>query len=325
MTHGSLFSGIGGFDLAAEQVGWENLFHCEWNQFCRRVLDYHFPNSESYEDIKETDFRKWRGKVDVLSGGFPCQPFSTAGLRKGSTDDRYLWPEMLRAIEEIRPTWVVGENVAGLLSMVHPSEKVKMASRQNLFGESYEVYEQREQYILCEIITALEEREYSVQSFIIPAVSVGAPHRRDRIWIVAYANDARAEGARRKGENEANVSNVVTDTYRIGQCRRRSEGNGEEEDKTKWRDLFIESEGSVGKSAASNFNSPRGWSNFPSQSPVCGGDDGIPRELDSITFPRWRTESVKAYGNAIVPEVARRIFECIDQLSREEIYDDRGV
>ena len=90
-----------------------------------------------------------------------------------------------------------------------------------------------------------------------------------------------------------------------------------EEDKTKWRDLFIESEGSVGKSAASNSNSPRGWSNFPSQSPVCGGDDGLPRELDSITFPRWRTESVKAYGNAIVPEVARRIFECIDQLSED--------
>lgn len=114
MTHGSLFSGIGGFDLAAEQVGWTNLFHCEWNPFCRRVLDYHFPNSESYEDIKATDFRKWRGKVDVLSGGFPCQPFSTAGIRKGLTDDRYLWPEMLRTIEEIRPTWVVGENVVGL-------------------------------------------------------------------------------------------------------------------------------------------------------------------------------------------------------------------
>lgn len=317
MTHGSLFSGIGGFDLAAEQVGWTNLFHCEWNPFCRRVLDYHLPNSESYEDIKATDFRKWRGKVDVLSGGFPCQPFSTAGSRKGSTDDRYLWPEMLRAIEEIRPTWIVGENVAGLLSMVHPSEKATMESGQNLFGESYEVYEQREQYILYEIITALEERGYSVQSFIIPAVSVGAPHRRDRIWIVAYANDARAESTRRAGQDEANVSTVATHSDSIGQQRWWAECGGIEEDKTKWRDLFIESEGSVGKSAASNPNSPRGWSNFPSQSPICGGDDGIPRELDSITFPRWRTESVKAYGNAIVPELARRIFECIDQLSED--------
>ncbi len=346
MTHGSLFSGIGGFDLAAEQVGWTNLFHCEWNPFCRRVLDYHFPNSESYEDIKATDFRKWQGEVDVLSGGFPCQPFSTAGLRKGSTDDRYLWPEMLRAIDEIRPTWVVGENVAGLLSMVHPSEKAKMESSQNLFGESYEIYEQREQYVLYEIITALEERGYSVQPFIIPAVSVGAPHRRDRIWIVAYSNDARVEGARRKGKDETNVSNVVTNSDSIGQCRRRSEGNGIEKDKAKWGDLFIVSEGSGGKSVTTNSDSsickgecngqqkegesnrcnsdylqarkaPRGWSNFPSQSPICGGDDGIPRELDSITFPKWRTESVKAYGNAIVPEVARRIFECIEQLSQD--------
>ena len=323
MTHGSLFSGIGGFDLAAEQVGWTNLFHCEWNPFCRRVLDYHFPNSESYEDIKETDFRKWQGKVDVLSGGFPCQPFSTAGLRKGSTDDRYLWPEMLRAIDEIRPTWVVGENVAGLLSMVHPSEKAKMESSQNLFGESYEVYEKREQYILYEIITALESRGYSVQSFIIPAIAVWAPHRRDRVWIVAYANDARVEGTRRKGKDETNVSNLVTNSDSIGQQRGRSESNRKEEDKTKWGDLFIKSKRFCNKSAASNSKvqwctksaAPRGWSNFPSQSPVCGGDDGIPRELDSITFPRWRTESVKAYGNAIVPEVARRIFECIDQLS----------
>lgn len=303
MTHGSLFSGIGGFDLAAEQVGWTNLFHCEWNSFSRRVLDYHFPNSESYEDIKARDFRKWRGKVDVLSGGFPCQPFSTAGRRKGSTDDRYLWPEMLRAIDEIRPTWVVGENVAGLLSMVHPSEKAKMESSQNLFGESYEVYEQRERYILYEIITALEERGYSVQSFIIPAVSVGAPHRRDRVWIVAYSNDTRVESTRREGQNEANVSNVVTNSNG-SICKGGCNGQQKERESNRCNSDYLQAR-----------KAPRGWSNFPSQSPVCGGDDGIPRELDSITFPRWRTESVKAYGNAIVPEVARRIFECIDQLS----------
>ncbi|WP_308005923.1 DNA cytosine methyltransferase [uncultured Porphyromonas sp.] len=303
MTHGSLFSGIGGFDLAAEQVGWTNLFHCEWNPFCRRVLDYHFPNSESYEDIKETDFRKWQGKVDVLSGGFPCQPFSTAGLRKGSTDDRYLWPEMLRAIDEVRPTWIVGENVAGLLSMVHPSEKTKMESSQNLFGESYEVYEQRDQYILFEIIEALESRGYSVQSFIIPAVSVGAPHRRDRIWIVAYSNDTRVESTRREGQNEANVSNVVTNSN-SSICKGECNGQQKEGESNRCNSDYLQAR-----------KAPRGWSNFPSQSPVCGGDDGIPRELDSITFPRWRTESVKAYGNAIVLEVARRIFECIDQLS----------
>lgn len=88
-THASLFSGIGGFDLAASWMGWNNAFHCEINPFCQKILKYHFPESESYEDITKTDFRKWKGKVDVLSGGFPCQPFSLAGQRKGAEDNRY--------------------------------------------------------------------------------------------------------------------------------------------------------------------------------------------------------------------------------------------
>nr|MDE5945561.1 DNA cytosine methyltransferase [Rikenella sp.] len=116
MTHASLFSGIGGFDLAAEWAGWTNLFNCEIDPFCRRVLKYHFPNAEQYTDIRGTNFAVWRGRIDVLTGGFPCQPFSVAGKRLGTDDHRHLWPEMLRAIREIRPRWVVGENVRGILS-----------------------------------------------------------------------------------------------------------------------------------------------------------------------------------------------------------------
>ncbi len=101
LVHGSLFSGIGGFDLASQWRGWTNAFNCEINPFCRQVLQYHFKDSISYEDIRQTDFTEWRGKIDVLTGGFPCQPFSVAGLRKGKDDDRYLWPEMLRVIREI--------------------------------------------------------------------------------------------------------------------------------------------------------------------------------------------------------------------------------
>lgn len=116
MTHASLFSGIGGFDLAAEWAGWENIFHCEWNPFGQKVLAHHFPNSKSYNDITKTDFTIHAGEIDVLTGGFPCQPYSVAGLRKGKADERHLFPEMLRAIKEIQPRYVVGENVRGLVS-----------------------------------------------------------------------------------------------------------------------------------------------------------------------------------------------------------------
>ncbi|MCH6574357.1 MAG: DNA cytosine methyltransferase [Bacteroidetes bacterium] len=116
MNHGSLFSGIGGFDLAAQWMGWENKFHCEINPFCRKILKYYWPRARTYEDIKQTNFSIWRGSIDILTGGFPCQPYSQAGKRLGKKDDRHLWPEMLRAIREIKPTWVVGENVYGLLN-----------------------------------------------------------------------------------------------------------------------------------------------------------------------------------------------------------------
>jgi hypothetical protein len=116
MTHASLFSGIGGFDLAAEWIGWDNIFHCEWNPFGQRVLAHHFPNSKSYNDITKTDFTIHRGQIDVLSGGFPCQPYSMVGKRLGKEDERHLWPEMLRTIKEVEPTWVVGQNVLGIVN-----------------------------------------------------------------------------------------------------------------------------------------------------------------------------------------------------------------
>jgi len=116
LTHGSLFSGIGGFDYAAEQMGWENLFHCEWNPFGRKILNYYWPQATSYEDITKTNFTIWRDRIDLISGGFPCQPYSAAGKRLGKEDERHLWPQMLRAIKEIKPSWVVGENVHGIVN-----------------------------------------------------------------------------------------------------------------------------------------------------------------------------------------------------------------
>ena len=114
MKHGSLFSGIGGFDLAAEWMGWENKFHCEWNNFGQKVLHHYWPKAKQYTDITKSDFMEWRGQIEIITGGFPCQPYSSAGKRLGKEDERHLWPEMLRVIREVQPRWIVGENVLGL-------------------------------------------------------------------------------------------------------------------------------------------------------------------------------------------------------------------
>ena len=169
VRHGSLFSGIGGFDLAAEWMGWENLFHCEWNQFGQKVLKYYWPNAISYDDICKTDFTIWNGRIDILTGGFPCQPYSMAGKRQGTEDARHLWPEMLRAIRECQPTWIVGENVPGLI---------------NWSGGL--VFEQ--------VCADLEGEGYEVQPIVLPASGVNAPHRRDRVWFVAYYRNSKQQG-----------------------------------------------------------------------------------------------------------------------------------
>lgn len=192
-THGSLFSGIGGPEIAAEEMGWKNMFHCEINPFGRKILDYWFPNSKSYEDITKTNFTEWRGKINVLTGGFPCQPFSCAGQRKGAEDDRYLWPEMLRAIREIQPDWVVGENVAGILSMVQPGSETALGREESLFGEvDRKRILHRQEYVVETVCNDLEREGYFVQPVVIPACAVGAPHRRDRVFFIAHRADARA-------------------------------------------------------------------------------------------------------------------------------------
>ena len=201
MRHASLFSGIGGAEIAASWLGWENIFHVEINPFGRKVLEYWYPKSISYEDITQTDFSSWRGKIDILTGGFPCQAFSVAGLRKGAEDDRYLWPEMLRAIREIQPRWVVGENVTGLLSMVQPGEEVEVGSTGDIFEENY-IYRTEQRFTIDEICEGLECAGYEVQPFVIPACAVGAPHRRDRVWIIARLATHSDSDRQRTGTNK---------------------------------------------------------------------------------------------------------------------------
>lgn len=260
MTHASLFSGIGGFDLAAEWAGWDNIFHCEWNPFGQKVLAYHFPNSKSYNDITKTDFTIHAGQIDILTGGFPCQPYSSAGKRLGKADERHLFPEMLRAIKEIKPRWVIGENVRGLVS----------------WGGGM---------VFNEVCDDLEREGYEVQPFLIPAASVNAPHQRQRVWFVAYSKCSRLE----YGSKNRNISKKETKTFTQGSSTsKKFKTNGSRFDKS--------------------------WTiNEETESIVCGGNDGLPKELDGITFPKWRNESIKGYGNAIVPQVAFEIFKTINQ------------
>lgn len=154
-----LFSGIGGFSLGLERAGMETVAFCEIDAFCQRVLKKHWPNIPIYDDISKLDGKKYAGTIDLICGGFPCQPFSVAGKQKGKDDNRYLWPEMLRIIQESKPTWVIGENVPGIINLA-----------------------------LEQVSTDLESEGYEVQMLIIPACAVNAPHRRSRVWIIAHTN-----------------------------------------------------------------------------------------------------------------------------------------
>lgn len=338
LTHGSLFSGIGGFDLASEWMGWENVFHCEWNDFGKRILKYYWPNAISYDDITKTDFTIHRGKIDILTGGFPCQPYSSAGQRKGKEDERHLWPEMLRAIREIQPTWIVGENVLGLV---------------NWNGGM----------VFDEVQADLENEGYEITPFLLPACAVNAPHRRDRVWFVAYSNSC--SNRRTSGKNESkgreerlsewneiwkptftseifrtipdSDSGTTGPSEKSGEINsNRSDNNDEPESwrtETKQhigcsnvlrndansndeRPQRSENNGSIRKSRKDGNKLfagllPSNWEKFPTQSPICNGNDGFPSELDGITVSKWKQESIKGGGNAIVPQVAFQIFKAV--------------
>jgi DNA (cytosine-5)-methyltransferase 1 len=266
MKHISLFSGIGGFDLAAEWMGWQNIASCEINPFSRRHLEFYWPDAYHHDDIhtltidllkNELDkrFADWQSDDIILTGGFPCQPYSQAGKRLGKEDSRHLWPEMLRFIREVRPRYIVGENVGGIVNW-------------------------SDGLVFEEVQVDLEAEGYQVQAFILPACAVGAPHRRDRVWFIANAG---SQGLQRSKDNGG--VNIV-----------RAKQN---------------------KQPTRLFRTT--WQNFPTESPVRTGNDGIPARLDGITFPKWRNESIKAAGNAIVPQVAFRIFQAIQEIHDKTI------
>ena len=313
MKHLDLFSGIGGFALAADTV-FGNVEHTfvEIDPFCQEILKKHWPESEIHHDIRQfitdtesresgeqtkrerrkdtgggnsktypnTERKGWPRKGDntsgqhgqldrswenetpyILTGGFPCQPFSQAGKRKGTSDDRYLWPEMFRVIQLYQPQWVIAENVRGLTTW-------------------------NEGMVLEQVCTDLESEGYEVQPLIIPACSVNAPHRRERVWIIAHNRQQLWQSGSIEGlEADASERSSSPVSDKRGCC-------------PDWE---------------------RNWQEVAFATCNDGVDDGIPRKLGNTTISsaRWRREALKAYGNAIVPQVAIEIMKSIKLTNKD--------
>ena len=342
MTHGSLFSGIGGFDLAAQWAGFENVFQVEIDPFCRKVLEKNFPNVKRYTDIKEFNGKEYEGAVDIISGGFPCQPFSCAGKRRGKADDRFLWPEMLRVISEIKPRFVVGENVAGIVNME-----------------------------LDSCLSDLESQGYETETYIIPACAIGAPHRRNRVWIIAYSKSNRNRRNKRevcktngRQNNELHERPENADSHAAGTthntkceqehptterglhamscssdshaantgCLRQTEyekqttgvkqynenashpcGTGLQGGE--WTGTYEQGQAAYGPVAERISAWNEHWYTVALRTCVRDLDDGIPGRL---ARPKgWRVNSLKAMGNAVVPQIPYIIFEAIKRSTGE--------
>lgn len=278
MKHLDLFAGIGGFALAAQSVweDYESVGMVDFDPYCQQLLKLRFPNALIHGDIKT--YKGTQGSADLITGGFPCQPFSVAGKRQGTEDDRHLWPEMLRIIKEVQPTWVIGENVAGLTTW-------------------------NDGMVFDEVLSDLEAAGYETASVMVPASAVNAPHRRDRIWIVAHHTSKRsgARGTERKGQ-QRNTTSVgegsnATDTKNVRNSGRNVFRGGSEYKKPK------------GKPGGANWDRP--WSEVATE--LCGMDDGIPAKLDGfeLSKSRHRVERLKGLGNAIVPQVAAQVMRAI--------------
>lgn len=313
ITHYDLFAGIGGFSLALEEVFNEakiNHIFCEWAEFPAAVLKKHWPNGIFYGDIADliadTNGQRHKSSVDkteaarqsnlcnrarrdenetltILTGGFPCQPFSHAGRRKGTADDRYQWPSMFRVIQNVKPDWVIAENVRGLVTW-------------------------NEGMVLEQVCADLESEDYEVQPFIIPACAVNAPHRRDRVWIIAHCANSRTQGLQKQEISPDDPTNTSSERLRgrsLWGCQDR-EWQMDEDERQR-----AEVRGQNQGRSRRDWN--QDWRKVAIATCNARMDDGISREVDGVSysFAKWRNESIKAYGNAIVPQVAMEIFRAI--------------
>lgn len=294
MRHGALFNGIGGFQIAAAACGWINVLHSEIDSFCNEVVRRKFPNSINVGDVTTADFTIFRGIIDVLSGGDPCQPHSVAGLGKGKADVRFLWPSMFRAIRQIQPPWVVNENVGGSVA----------------------------NGILDLKIDDLESAGYTCQAYNIPAEALGALHQRERIWLIAHNADFDANNRESRKEDRPQEKELLSkrneirligepvdlwpnDSYAYSE-------RFEEQHPTDESGIFTKGMGRYfGFGSNPHGNIPRDII----KSGIIRMLDGLPEGMDYAD----RNKRVKAIGNAIVWEVAYEIFKAIEQTQKHKI------
>ena len=280
-----LFSGIGGFSLGLEWAGMSTVAFCERDPYCTTILNKHWPDTPVHSDVRNLDGKDYADSIDLVAGGFPCQPFSVAGNRRGSDDDRHLWPEMLRIIQEAKPRWVIGENVFGLINMA-----------------------------LDDVQADLEREHYEVRKFVLPAVAVDAHHRRDRIFIIAYRDPALADSNGkglevRQGIREKHAPQL-SPSERSGSERREdvaytngARGEVGVSGQESWQ------EGHAGESHHQGDQqlrrSPRG--EWPAEPRVGRVADGIPNRVDRI----------RGLGNAVVPQLIQAIGELVLAADKE--------
>jgi DNA (cytosine-5)-methyltransferase 1 len=267
-----LFSGIGGFSLGLESTGFfETIGFVEKDKFCQKVLKKHWSNINIEEDIRNVKGEKYQ--ADVVTGGFPCQPFSVAGKRKSTADDRYLWDEMLRVIREVKPSWIVAENVEGIVNI-------------------------NEGMVLRQVLNDLENEGFQSQCIIIPASGIGAWHQRKRIWILAYSNNNGLYRSQRNATKQS--SNEQKDRLSFGDDKDVSNSNikGLE----RHRDEYELREAKQEKNFIWSGNDGTKESWWQIKSRICGVPNGVSYELD-----KDRSNRIKALGNSIVPQIARQI------------------
>jgi DNA (cytosine-5)-methyltransferase 1 len=340
IKHYDLFAGIGGFSLALDTVFYEQKnehIFCEWEAFPTAVLKKHWPDATYYGDIADlvadtaskglegSTGAELQGDSDgltrnftILTGGFPCQPFSHAGRRQGTADDRYLWPSMFAVIQNVRPDWVIAENVAGLNSMVQYSSDLEVEGKEYLTEQDARIaceksHAEGQRYrtgtgVLGAVVGDLEREGYSVQTFIIPAVAIGAPHRRDRVWIIAHNRGAGLEEAGTEQQTAGSWGDSEQPTPNPRQ-QLREQGSSE----------GVETDTTIGATRTETnkreyqYTWADDWREVAFATCYDSVDDGLPRWMDGITISgaKYRKEALKACGNAIVPQVAMEIFRAI--------------